>query len=326
MHSLCTYLKCRPVTLRFKKYTKQFPDRLHSHKWLNVILLHGMLASHETFPIAFFTADLAKHLQSVLNCNIDCYLIDARNHGLSPHNDKFSLEALTCDLSNFIHSHSIQSPLLIGHSMGGKTACLYSLLTNNNTNSTNNINNNICGMVAIDAAPSKYYHHHEKLFNAMQAVDFSKVEHKSNIDAQLKKSGIECARDRAFILTNAIKTDANDVEMDDNIERLQGNELKQSNLWKWRCNLDVIAKHESEIHTFPTEAELDRMNIYSKPSMFIGGSLSSRLTSEIYVKDVNYWFPNNEIVLLEGGEHFVHRTHTKQSIKNIGDYCKRLNS
>ena len=302
MASLCKYLNCSPVKLHFEKYVKKFDNRLDSHKWINIVLLHGMLSTRDTFGVSFFTSHLAGYLQSSLNVNVTCYLVDARNHGLSPHTDDFSLPILTCDLSNFLHQHSIKSPLLVGHSMGGKTALLYALLNNREVQQTNY--QDLSGIVSIDAAPSNYVHNHQTLFKAMQMVDFTKVERKHDINKQLKKLHIDSPADRGYAIENAIETDDGE--------------------WKWRCNLDVIAKNEFEIHRFPNEKEFDKMIKYEKESLFIGGAISSRLTTQTYIDDVDYWFPNNTIHTVPRGEHFVHRTHHVECIKQIGKYCQRL--
>ena len=50
------------------------------------------------------------------------HLIDQRNHGKSFHSPDFDYDILSNDLLNYMNYHKIESTILIGHSMGGKTA------------------------------------------------------------------------------------------------------------------------------------------------------------------------------------------------------------
>lgn len=48
--------------------------------------------------------------------------VDARNHGNSPHSPALTYEAMTSDLKHLLGQLHIEKCVLIGHSMGGKTA------------------------------------------------------------------------------------------------------------------------------------------------------------------------------------------------------------
>lgn len=53
--------------------------------------------------------------------------VDARNHGDSPHNPDMSYEAMSQDLQDLLPQLGLVPCVLIGHSMGGKTAMLLAL-------------------------------------------------------------------------------------------------------------------------------------------------------------------------------------------------------
>lgn len=53
--------------------------------------------------------------------------LDARNHGDSPHTNEMSLELMSSDLIGFLSGSGIARCVLIGHSMGGRTAMLTAL-------------------------------------------------------------------------------------------------------------------------------------------------------------------------------------------------------
>lgn len=53
--------------------------------------------------------------------------VDARNHGDSPHSPDMSYEAMSQDLQDLLPKLDLVPCVLIGHSMGGKTAMLLAL-------------------------------------------------------------------------------------------------------------------------------------------------------------------------------------------------------
>lgn len=53
--------------------------------------------------------------------------MDARNHGDSPHSPDASYEAMSLDLQGLLPQLGLVPCVLIGHSMGGKTAMLLAL-------------------------------------------------------------------------------------------------------------------------------------------------------------------------------------------------------
>lgn len=53
--------------------------------------------------------------------------VDARNHGDSPHSPDMSYEAMSQDLQDLLPKLGLVPCVLIGHSMGGKTAMLLAL-------------------------------------------------------------------------------------------------------------------------------------------------------------------------------------------------------
>src|SRR5690606_19746564 len=78
----------------------------------NIIILHGLFGSSDNWlPQAKMLAD-----------RFHIYLPDLRNHGQSPHTDEFNYSLMAQDIKEFIQQHQISAPVVIGHSMGGKTA------------------------------------------------------------------------------------------------------------------------------------------------------------------------------------------------------------
>lgn len=53
--------------------------------------------------------------------------LDARNHGSSPHSPLMTYEAMSLDVQHLLARLGISKCILLGHSMGGKTAMALAL-------------------------------------------------------------------------------------------------------------------------------------------------------------------------------------------------------
>ena len=83
-----------------------------------VLILHGFLGSGDNW------LSVAREL---CKKNIKVHLIDQSNHGRSFHAKSFNYDDMCNDLLYYIKHYKIIKPVLLGHSMGGKTAMLFSL-------------------------------------------------------------------------------------------------------------------------------------------------------------------------------------------------------
>eukprot|EP00731_Ephydatia_muelleri_P036682 Em0305g2a len=79
-----------------------------------VTILHGLLGSQRNWrPLA---GKISDYLERAV------YILDARNHGDSPHSKEMSYEHMAQDVVHLWEDHGIRRSVLLGHSMGGKTA------------------------------------------------------------------------------------------------------------------------------------------------------------------------------------------------------------
>ena len=82
------------------------------------VILHGFLGmgdNWKTLANQFAELGYAMHL------------VDQRNHGRSFHSDTFNYEVLAEDLMAYCQEHNLKDIVLLGHSMGGKTAMLFAM-------------------------------------------------------------------------------------------------------------------------------------------------------------------------------------------------------
>ena len=87
--------------------------------------------------------------------------VDLRNHGASFHSEEMNYDLMAKDVVDVIHSLGIHEVILIGHSMGGKTAMVCAA----------NYPELVKRLVVIDIAPVAYGEHgHDDVFNGLFAV------------------------------------------------------------------------------------------------------------------------------------------------------------
>uniref|UniRef100_A0A3B4B6D9 sn-1-specific diacylglycerol lipase ABHD11 n=1 Tax=Periophthalmus magnuspinnatus TaxID=409849 RepID=A0A3B4B6D9_9GOBI len=79
-----------------------------------LVFLHGLFGSKSNFH------SIAKSL--VQRTGRKVLTVDARNHGTSPHCPELTYEIMSADLKLLLSQLRIDRCVLIGHSMGGKTA------------------------------------------------------------------------------------------------------------------------------------------------------------------------------------------------------------
>lgn len=86
--------------------------KLTTAKNRNLIIHHGLMGSSKNFRTISKSTPVSSHC--------DTYLIDARNHGESPHTDTHTVSDLADDLLEYIRANNLGRRLtLMGHSMGG---------------------------------------------------------------------------------------------------------------------------------------------------------------------------------------------------------------
>lgn len=174
-----------------------------------IVILHGLFGQSDNWNT------LAKNFSEQGFC---VYTLDQRNHGLSPHSNDWNYELMARDLKEFLDDHVIESPILLGHSMGAKTVlffeCLFPGLASK--------------IVIADMAARAYAHHHQLVLKALNAVNFETIKTRKEAEAVLNEY-ISDFGTKQFLLKNIYWKDSENTKMD------------------WRFNLAVISKHYHNI-------------------------------------------------------------------------------
>jgi pimeloyl-ACP methyl ester carboxylesterase len=226
-----------------------------------LIILHGLLGAHGNWHTLSRTR-FSEHSH--------VFAVDQRNHGESPHRDRFDYDAMAEDARDFIREHTGGSATLLGHSMGGKTAMQTAL----------RFPDMVDRLIVVDMAPRSYPPSHQPIIQALQNIDPSEYEDRSAIDDALAKD-IPAFAIRQFLLKNlAYDTD--------------------TETYRWKMNLPVIAENYDRVIEAVTAEEP-----FDKPAVFIRGANSSYVQDDD-MDQILHLFPQAELVTIDNAGHWVH--------------------
>ena len=167
-----------------------------------LIILHGLFGSSDNWY------SLAK----VFAEHFTVYLIDQRNHGQSPKSDAFDYALLTEDLAEFIQEHSLQQPILLGHSMGGKTAMNFAV----------RYPEQLSRLIVVDIVPRPYPVHHDAILEGLKAIHLGSLMSRAEADKTLSEYVPETDV-RQFLLKNLSRLPAGGFEWRINLEAIDQN-------------------------------------------------------------------------------------------------------
>jgi esterase len=223
-----------------------------------LIILHGLLGSSDNWHL--FGRKFGEYFHT--------FALDARNHGRSPHSDVFNYRAMAEDVAEFMAQNKLSSASLLGHSMGGKTAALVSLL----------YPELIDKLIIVDIAPRSYQKHHDQVFDALTSLDLNTFVDRKDIDEHLVAK-IPEATIRKFLLKNLARN--------------------KSGKFRWKMNLEIIEKNYAQINE-----ELPRDRQFNGSTLFIRGENSEY----IQINDLPFigqLFPRAELVTIKNAGHWV---------------------
>jgi len=224
-----------------------------------LIILHGIFGTSDNWQT--FGKQLANDYQ--------VFLIDLRNHGLSPHSDTFDYPSMAEDLQQFIQQHQLGTPVVLGHSMGGKVAMFYAV----------KYPGQLSKLVVVDIAPRSYPVHHQHILEAMSSVNLSAVASRGEVEEQLEPHLPDWGV-RQFIMKNLKRED--------------------DNTFSWKLNLSSIREN---IENVGVAVEAPRPVI--KPVLFVRGEKSDYIRSEDEGL-IHKIFPEAQLVTIEEAGHWVH--------------------
>lgn len=230
-----------------------------------LVILHGLFGTLDNWVTA------AKLL---VDNGYKVYMLDQRNHGKSPHDDVFSYEAMAADLLEFLDDQGLDKPILMGHSMGGKTVMKFAVSHSERVEK----------VIVVDIAPKHYPPHHQQILSALHAVDVDKVSSRKEADERMADH-ITNVGVRQFLLKN--------------LDRVA------SDKFKWKMNLPIIESNISVIGQALEEG------VYNGKTYFIGGGASDYIQRGDRTLIIEH-FPKAKIASIKGAGHWVHAEKAEQ--------------
>ncbi|NTV83856.1 MAG: alpha/beta fold hydrolase [Bacteroidales bacterium] len=243
-----------------------------------VIILHGLLGISDNW--VGFSRRLAEE-------GFKVFIPDQRNHGQSPQHPVLNYYALVDDLSEFIESHHLIKPIILGHSMGGKVAMRYTL----------EHPGSVDRLIVVDTSLRTYvrFNYHLKLIDAMLSVDFNHTGSRQEVEDRLYEK-IKDDRLVQFLMKNLF--------------------WKEKGKLGWRPNLQAISYHVDSMYDgvfYSTK--------FDKPVLFVRGGKSDYILEED-IPAIYQNFPHAIIKTLENGTHWVHADEPEEFYKLVTEFLK----
>ena len=243
------------------------------------VVLHGLFGSGKNWRS--FAGSLEEDFQ--------VWTLDARNHGDSPHADSMNYQQMAEDVARFFAENELKNVILLGHSMGGKTAMQLAL----------QFPDGIAALIVVDIAPVCYDHLHKqlKLIEAMQELHLAAEMSRSEIE---KKLALKIPEKRllSFLMTNL---------------------NRQNGQFQWRIGLQQIAAGMPDLLNYP-----DLKSVFKGPVQFIGGENSAYLKFEYHAL-IRKYFPESRITLLKNCGHWLHVEQPAAFQKTVNEFLQDNN-
>ena len=235
------------------------------------IILHGFLGMGDNWKT------LAKQFSTL---GFQVHLVDQRNHGRSFHDSEFNYEVLAEDLQAYCSFHNLEDIVLLGHSMGGKTAMLFAALHPEI----------VSKLIIADIAPRFYPVHHDAILEGLSALDFEAITSRKEAEVQLSKY-VQDLGTRQFLLKNIYRV--------------------SSEILGLRINLETLKTNVSEVG----EALPSALN-FQKDSLFLRGDKSEYIS----VQDetlIKLQFPAAVIKTITNAGHWLHAENPAEFYHNV---------
>lgn len=239
------------------------------------LILHGY----------FGMGDNWKSLANRFGEQFEVHLIDQRNHGRSFHADEFDYEVMVEDLYNYIEYHNLEKVVLLGHSMGGKTAMLFAV----------EYPKLVDKLIVADISPRFYQPHHNEILRALNSVDFSIQNSRKLVDEKLAELIPEIGV-RSFLLKNVY--------------------WKEKGQLDFRFNLQSLTENNSEVGK-----ALPSFTNFEGKTLFLSGENSGYITQN-EIPLIKAHFPNSEIKTVSGAGHWLHADNPKDFYSRVIAFVK----
>ena len=239
-----------------------------------LLIIHGLFGSSDNW------GTLGKKFAE----NHTVYLIDQRNHGHSNHDEIMNYEAMGEDLMELINDENIKNPILLGHSMGGKTAMTF----------TQKFPSVLSKLIVADIGVKGYPMHHKHIIEGLNSIDLKLVKSRGEatkiLAKHVKEFGIQ-----QFLLKNLY--------------------WKEKGVLAWRMNIPVIVKNMSSIL-----GEIPNV-VSQTTTLFLRGEKSNYILEDDFdnISDV---FPNTTFETIYNAGHWLHAENPNDFYSIVSEFIE----
>lgn len=230
------------------------------HSQDDLIILHGLFGMSDNW------VSIGKQLSE----NRRVIIPDLRNHGRSPHSDKFSTELMVSDIKQLTSDLNLSNPILLGHSMGGRVAMEFALT----------YPDMVSKLIVADMnmRPAKLRPEHWNIFEIMQKAPLQEMKTIQEIELYFLDQ-IKIKKLSLFMLKNIKKTKLG---------------------FEWKLNFPVL------LESFKATSGSDFGNaIFDNPTLFLRGGNSDYIMPEDY-DQIREHFSVSFIETIEDASHWIH--------------------
>jgi esterase len=240
-----------------------------------LVILHGLFGSLDNWLT--HAKKLSEYYQVIL--------VDQRNHGHSEWSDDFNYDLLSDDLEKLLKYLKLDKIILLGHSMGGKTAISF----------TQKYPEKISKLIVVDIGVKEYPMHHDEILKGLNSIDLELVNSRSEATKILSKF-IDSEGVKQFLLKNLYWIEKGKLA--------------------WRINIPILEKNMSNILT-----ELDNTEVFDQ-TLFIRGALSNYIIDDD-IEKLESIFNDFQLVTIENAGHWVHAEQPETFIETVLSFCLR---
>ncbi len=223
-----------------------------------LIILHGMFGMSDNWQT------LGRRLSDYYRV----FLVDARNHGRSPHTSEMNYDLMAEDVGLLMEEEGMERATLMGHSMGGKTAMAFAAKYPERMDK----------IVVVDIAPRAYPPGHLSILEAFTRVDLA-VATRQEIEAQL----MTMVPSRAIALF-----------LMKNLKRCKDGGFE------WKLNLQAFKLHYPRLI-----AAVDPGGPHGIPALLVKGGKSAYVSDRDFELFKQH-FPRAVLEVIPGAGHWVH--------------------
>jgi len=256
--------------LLYHRITEKHPKK--------IIILHGLFGSSDNWQT------IARELGSK---NFSVAVLDLRNHGRSPHDVEFNYDVMADDVAETIRFMHFEGSILIGHSLGGKTAM----------NLAFRYPSLISGLIVVDIAPGAYHQRHQFILQALNSINFKEVHSRNCVEEKLKET-ITDESVRQWLMKSLYRI--------------------EDNRFSWRFNLESITKNIEEVGRATIPEKLCII-----PALFLRGEFSDYI-QEKDENEIRTYFKNSYVVTIPGSGHWLHAEKPELFLEQVLNFAGNL--